>query len=87
MYTRNINDLWVEIFKDKSEMNELRLNNKTCYNNVYKNSYFSVNSSAQIISSSAKSTDLTILSCGKFGSLSYRTEIVLYNATKLYTCR
>ena len=27
------------------------------------------------------------LSGGKFGSLSYRTEIALYFATKPYTCR
>ena len=52
-----------------------------------KNSYFIVNSTAQLISGSAKSTDLTDLGCGKFGSLSYRNEIALYNATFSYTCR
>ncbi len=52
-----------------------------------KNSYFLGNSSAQLILGSAKSTDLTVLGCGKFGSLSYRTEIALYNATFSYTCR
>ena len=52
-----------------------------------KNSYFLGNSTAQLILGSAKSADLTVLSCGKFGSLSYRTEIALYNATFSYTCR
>jgi len=52
-----------------------------------KNSDFLHNSTAQLILGSAKSTDLTILSCGKFGSLSYRNEIALYFATFSYTCR
>ena len=52
-----------------------------------KNSYFLGNPAVQLISGSAKSADLTILSGNKFGSLSYRAEIALYNATFSYTNR
>ena len=52
-----------------------------------KNNNFMHNSAAQLILGPAKSTDLTNLSCGKFGSLSYRNEIALYFATFSYTRR
>ena len=52
-----------------------------------KNSDFLHNSTVQLISGSAKSTDLTILGYGKFGSLSYRNEIALHFATFSYTNR
>jgi len=52
-----------------------------------KNSYFVANSSSIAHIGHRQICDLTILKGSKFGSLSYRTEIALYNATFSYTDR
>jgi len=52
-----------------------------------KNSYLVVNSSSVAHIWHRQICDLTILKGSKFGSLSYRNEIALYDATFSYTNR
>jgi len=49
-----------------------------------KNSYFVVNLGSVAHIGLRQICDLTTFKCSKFGSLSYRTEIALYNATFSY---
>ena len=52
-----------------------------------KNSYFVVNLGSVAHIGLRQICDLTTLKCSKFGSLSYRTDIALYNATFYYAYR
>ena len=64
-------------------MNENKLHRTMCI----KNSYFVVNWGSVTHIGHRQICDLTTFKCSKFGSLSYRTEIALYNATFSYTYR
>jgi len=63
------------------------MNKINCPTTCMKNSYFVANSDSVAHIGLRQICDLTTLKSCKFGSLSYRTEIALYDATFSYTER